>query len=297
MGSMHILITPVILLSIQRANNILVRCDSFVLDPTYIAAPANFVNRPPRQFLDNTQFPVVNRNSMGVPRQAVLHTNTAGAQPKPTSRERNSTPNNLTFSDLINAFNELAENEETEHARAFSRDYEYTPYAYRPQPYVYPPRPNYGQSVPPAYTSQHEASYPLPSPPPAAPLSHHSLSKISLLKPGLDLVKPVTGKVASKVSGLVGLILGLLTGSSADDTELKGFKDIVINGIVKPLLLAKGGIKMLISKLTIPLIALLLINLEVLVTVWWLWEDCPAPVPVPPPYPYPKPAYKYNQYY
>ncbi|XP_059045310.1 uncharacterized protein LOC131841089 [Achroia grisella] len=293
MGSMYVL--SAIFLLIQ-CNNILVRCDTFIPDKTY-HVPVKGVNRPTRQFVDNSQFPAVPGNFMGAPRQPVFHTNTVESQPKsPILEEQKQAPNNMTLSELVNAFNDLSEHEEQpEQVRSVPRDYGYSPYGYRPQVYDYPSRPNYGQWSPPAYSSYHEPSYYPPPPSPLAP-PHHSLSKISLLKPSLDLVKPVTTKVASKVSGLIGLVLALLTGSSPNDLELKGFKDIVINGIVKPLLLAKGGIKTLISKLTIPVISLLLINLEVLITVWWLWEDCPEPAHAPPPYSYPKPIYNYNTY-
>ncbi|KAL0841143.1 hypothetical protein ABMA28_014891 [Loxostege sticticalis] len=203
---------------------------------------------------------------------------------------------NFTFSELLEAVNNLEENKE-HHEVSRSAGYDYPPYGYRPQSYGYQ-QPSYGyqpQPQPPSYGpyGYNDAAY---IPPKAV---HHTSSKISLLKPDLgDLVKPVATKVAGKVSGVIGLVLALLTGSAPNDIELKGFKDIVINGIVKPLLLAKGGLKSLISKLTIPVIALLLINLEVLITVWWLWEDCPEPVSPPPPYPYPKPTYPngYNSY-
>lgn len=174
---------------------------------------------------------------------------------------------------------------------------------------------------PPSYGFTAPSSNYSPAPAPASPsyppaVQHPPTSKfatISFGKPDLTpLIKPVapvgppvtlaaTSKVASKISGLISLVLTLLTGSSSDDFEMKGFKDIVINGIVKPLLLAKSGIKSLISKLTIPLISLLLINLEVLVTVWWLWEDCPeSPKPVysySPTYQSPTPTPNYNYSY
>ncbi|OWR53637.1 vitelline membrane associated protein P30 precursor [Danaus plexippus plexippus] len=50
------------------------------------------------------------------------------------------------------------------------------------------------------------------------------------------------------------------------------------------MLLLKGGLKALISKLAVPLISLLLINVEILITVWWLWDDClvlPEPINEP----------------
>lgn len=230
--------------------------------------------------------------------QPILHTSPAPtqlSQSGPRLDKGQSDTRNFTFSEIYDAltnvednrnerYEELNKNEHQEVPRS-AYDYPASPYGYRPPPYGYQ-RPSYGP-----YGYQ-ESSYVPPAPAPA----HHSASKISLLKPDLgDLVKPVTTKVAGKVSGLIGLVLALLTGSAPNDLELKGFKDIIINGIVKPLLVAKGGIKSLISKLTIPVISLLLINLEVLITIWWLWEDCPEQSP-PPPYSYPKPSYGYNSY-
>lgn len=129
----------------------------------------------------------------------------------------------------------------------------------------------------------------------AASASKTPSTKISFQNPDLaNLLKPITIKAASTSSGLMDLVMTFLTSSSTQNLEMKGFKDLVINGIIKPLLVAKGGIKTLISKLTIPLIALILINLEVLVTVWWLWEDCPQPKQQPPMYGYPN--HPYNSY-
>lgn len=266
--------------------------DSFTYDPNiqYQGPIANVDNRPLRQFPVNPQFRPPTRNSVAQP---ILHTGSSTSQGRtPVENEKGRSARNYTLSELMEAFNELAEHQDEPEERSTTRDYEYPPYGYRPPPYGYPTRPIYGPYAPPSY---HEPAYGPPAHHPYTPqLFHHSASKISLLKPALDLVKPVTTKVASKVSGLIGLVLALLTGSAPDDLELKGFKDIVVNGIVKPLLLAKGGIKTLISKLTIPVISLLLINLEVLITVWWLWEDCPEPVHHPPPYSYPRPNYNYN---
>lgn len=168
----------------------------------------------------------------------------------------------------------------------------------------FPSAPSYGYS-PPATPSNYSppaspSSYSPPAAPAApsyapAPAHHPALNKFSF-KPDLSsLIKPVTTKAAGKVSGLISLVLSLLSGSG-ENLEFKGFKEILINGIVKPLLVAKGGLKSLISKLTIPLISLLLINLEVLITVWWLWEECPESKPT---YEYAKPpsnSYAPNSY-
>lgn len=226
-------------------------------------------------------------------------------------RENNST---VDVHELLHALG-IDENghEDKDHSRAAARDYDYPPspgYAGY-SPYSHPP--SYGYQQRPSYAPNYPSSSPYPSygppppyheqpsyhqPPPSAytpPLeAHHSApsSKLKLVEIP-DLVKPLASKVAGKVSGLIGLVLTLLTGSTGD-VELKGFKDIVINGIVKPLLIAKGGLKSLISKLAIPVISLLLINLEVLITVWWLWEDCPEPVHAHAAYPaYPRPGYGY----
>ncbi|XP_050346460.1 uncharacterized protein LOC126770894 [Nymphalis io] len=89
----------------------------------------------------------------------------------------------------------------------------------------------------------------------------------------LNLMESVTTKMSSKMSGLMELVFALL-GSGSNNLIMKGFKDVVINGIVKPLIVAKGGIKTLVSKMSVPFISLLLINFEILATVWWLWDDC-----------------------
>ncbi|XP_047995644.1 uncharacterized protein LOC125233624 [Leguminivora glycinivorella] len=192
---------------------------------------------------------------------------------------------NSEINDIIESLNQLTENRMTENrmdenmeARAAERADEY---GHRLS-YGYPSSPqNYGPWSP-SYVPQYK---------------HEQTPKLSLLKPDL-LVKPVATKAASKISGLIELVLALLSGSASNDLELKGFKDIVINGIVKPLLTAKGGLKSLISKLSIPVISLLLINLEVLITIWWLWEeDCPQPVYHHPSYGYaPKPSYHATSY-
>lgn len=246
--------------------------------------------RPP--FVPNQQFPVSRGSGPPMQPQSIMHTSPAPYSQSEMRMEREkSDDKNFTFNELVDVFNnhEGSRDERYEVPNKIERpdlprsayDYPAPPYGYRPPPYGYQGQ-NYG---PLAY---HESGS-------APPAGHHSASKISLLKPDLgDLLKPTTAKVAGKVSGLIGLVLALLTGSAPNDLELKGFKDIIINGIVKPLLLAKGGIKSLVSKLTIPVISILLINLEVLITIWWLWEDCPENKP--PPYEYPRPSYGYNTY-
>ncbi|CAH2037660.1 unnamed protein product, partial [Iphiclides podalirius] len=147
--------------------------------------------------------------------------------------------------------------------------------------------------------AESSSSNQLPEPKDAASISQEPSTKISFQSADLtSLLKPITIKATSTSNGLMDLVTTFLTSTSTGNLEMKGFKDLVINGIIKPLLIAKGGIKTLISKLTIPLISLLLINLEVLVTVWWLWEDCPQPKPQQPTYAYPNQSYNsYNTSY
>lgn len=157
------------------------------------------------------------------------------------------------------------EGQTTEQDRAVKGGYEYQ------HPPTYPQTPSYGYgSSSPSYNTP--AS---PTPSYSAPTVHSDPATKFLIKPDLtELIKPVTGKMAGKLNGLTGLVLSLL--GSGKGLELSGIKDLLIDGILKPLLVAKGGIKALISKLAIPVVALILINVEVLITVWWLWEDCPA---------------------
>ncbi|CAG9786238.1 unnamed protein product [Diatraea saccharalis] len=241
-----------------------------------------FVNN--QQFVGSQQLPTSKKIQQTQP---IMHTNVSPPVSKPKVEKETLKPidaRNFTFNDLLEALNNIEDKKAgREVSRASEYDYqEYPTYDYQPSPYVYnrPSPYSYGYQKPAAYV--HPTSV------------HHAGTKLSLKSDLGDFFKPLASKVTGKVSGLIGLVLALLTGSSPNDVELTGFKDIVINGIVKPLLIAKGGIKTLISKLTIPVIALLLINLEVLVTVWWLWEDCPHNTP--PPYTYPKPSYGYNSY-
>lgn len=220
--------------------------------------------------------------------------------------ESHEKPKNDTISvhNLLKALgiNEEEKNKPNDQKRAASgRDYEYPPYLQPPSEYGYPSRGYWPPSqyqdnsyayVPPTY-GQH-----LSPPVPKNQFLNH-VPERTTESHGVE--KSLSSKVAGKVSGIIGLVMALLTGSTPDDFEIKGVKDLVINGIVKPLMLAKGGIKSLISKLSIPLIVLLLVNLELLILIWWLWEDCQVKTTtthhtVNPIYPYerPAPVYGYN---
>ncbi|XP_026725075.1 uncharacterized protein LOC113492012 [Trichoplusia ni] len=186
---------------------------------------------------------------------------------------------NMTFSELVDALNKIQNGTEFQRLRTSDAGERKVNTLYAPSAAEmnfaskYAPPPTYDTSPDPASTS-------------AQP-------KTPLLKP--DLAGVLTPKVTNKMSGLMSLLPALLASPMSGGLEKTGMKDLLINGIIKPLLISKGGIKTLISKLTIPVIGLLLINLEVLVIIWWLWEDCDI-VPVEPTYPatYSKPAYNYN---
>lgn len=307
---------------------VLVTCAFFLLHRCFTSADQPVVYFPPFELRavsgENTPFlvPVGNPTIQQMPKshdavpERILHTS---EQPMTRVEEKQEIVTaekthedhhhntSVNVHELLHALGLSEEEHDAKDSRAAARDYDYQPYPHQPS-YGYPPRPSYppAYGFPPSYgsygsygpsaSSYHEPPYAYVPP----TVAHPPATVKPVLKPLVeklpDLVKPFATKVAGKFSGLIGLVLSLLTGSITGDTELGGFKDLVINGIVKPLLVAKGGLKSLISKLSIPVISLLLINLEVLITVWWLWDDCEK-VPVhPAPYPYPKPAYSYNSY-
>uniref|UniRef100_A0A2A4JYH6 Uncharacterized protein n=1 Tax=Heliothis virescens TaxID=7102 RepID=A0A2A4JYH6_HELVI len=224
------------------------------------------------------------------PRQ-ILHTSDINQEQMPVVEHRSK--QNMAVGEFVDAINKEAIRREEEFQRARTtaaagRD-DNSGYPTLPRPMGYP-KPNYAPSA-----TYHEPSNLTPVAPPATVEPKSSLPKLDFS----SLLTPISTKVASKSSGLLSLILSLFSGSSSG---LSGLKDGIIEGIIKPLLVAKGGIKALISKLSIPLISLLLINLEVLITVWWLWEEeCPSKFPEPiPSYKKPNssspPPYNYNSY-
>lgn len=260
--------------------------DTVMLLPPYEMQTADsYSSYPyPSQFQANRQKP-----------RQVLHNMVQRNPPQALITEK-PIEQNMNFGEFLEALNEVSHHKEDEFQRprtaaAAGRD-DNPSYSSRPMGYS---RPNY---APPATYNETPALVPSPPPTSAQP-------KLSLLKPDLSsLLTPVATKAPGKLNGLLSLLFSLLTGGSSG-LQLTGLKDILIEGIIRPLLIAKGGIKALISKLSIPVISLLLINLEVLITVWWLWEECPAKLEPTPSYSkpaeptsYSKPAYttNYNSY-
>lgn len=249
-----------------------------------------YLTHPSQPFTSQFQ---TNRNKP----QQVLNTNVMHRrQPQAPVTEKSSNQN-MTFGDFMEALNEVSQQnqyreEELQRIRAAGS-------TGRDDNQAYPtlPRPT-GYSRPATY---HETA-------PLAPLTPPSSAepKASLLKPDIsfsNILAPAAPKAPSKFSGLLSLIFSLLSGGSSGG-QLSGLKDLLIEGIIKPLFVAKGGLKVLISKMSIPLIGLLLINIEVMITIWWLWEEC-TPVnvsePAPPTPTYskptsPPPAYNSNTY-
>ncbi|KAJ8728064.1 hypothetical protein PYW08_016449 [Mythimna loreyi] len=227
-----------------------------------------FLTHPSQVYMSQFQ---ANRNKP----QQVLNTNVMyRRQPQiPVTEKPNN--QNLTFGELMEALNEVAQ--KTQHkeeefqqlraAESTARD-ENQVYPTLPRPTGYT-RPNFAAPTTYHETAPHASQTPASSTQPKTSLLNFS----SALTPSPP---------KSKFSGLIGLIFSLLSGGSSGG-QFSGLKDILLEGIVRPLLTSKGELKPLISKLSIPVIALVLINIEVLITVWWLWEECPEYVPQPAP--------------
>lgn len=253
-------------------------------DETMILRP-QFEVRPVEKYSVAPQFPI-SRSSQR-PQQQKLYTN--GDSTMTTGEYSN--PNRETrFNDHFEEFNTIQSRQNEKEALQYRTDNverNNNDSAYRAYPGLYPLL----NSA--AYGSTQDYQKPA-----STAIEPESLiPKSASGKSGLStLFKPATTKMTSKVSGLLSLILGLFSGSSSDGLEMNGIIDLILNGIVKPLLVAKGGLKTLMSKLTIPLLSLFLINLEVMVTIWWLWEDCEAAKPYAPIRQYQKPSYNHNTY-
>ncbi|KAJ8730183.1 hypothetical protein PYW07_017221 [Mythimna separata] len=234
-----------------------------------------FLTHPSQPYMSQFQ---ANRNRP----QQVLNTNVMyRRQPQIPVTE---TPNNrnMTFGAFMDALNEVSQRnqhkeEDLQRLRAAeSTGRDGNPvYTTLPRPAGFP-TPNY--KPPPEYNELAIHEIP-PHGPPTPPSS--AQPKGALLKPDFSsILTPHPTK--SKFSGLLGLIFSLLSGGSSGG-QFSGLKDILLEGIIRPLLGSKGELKPLISKLSIPVIGLVLINIEVLITVWWLWEECPGYTPQPAP--------------
>ncbi|XP_022830522.1 uncharacterized protein LOC111359286 [Spodoptera litura] len=184
---------------------------------------------------------------------------------------------NLTFGEFMGALNEesrqsqlsMQELKGLRPPATAGRD-DGSAYPTLPRPVGY--RPEY---APPA--NYHEGASLVPHTPPSTAQPKTSLLNLSsVLSPASS-----NGNGSGNLSGLLNLVFSLFGGSSG--WNMSGLQGGIVEGIIKPLMKAKGGIKALISKMSIPMISLMLINLEVLVTIWWLWEECPSPLPEPTP--------------
>ncbi|XP_039754562.1 uncharacterized protein LOC120629635 [Pararge aegeria] len=258
-------------------------------DPVY--PPFEF-RRDPREMganklsLPNSNFPP---RAYHVPQQQIIHTGAMQSQPVPTAEKVETENSSFSFNGFLNAMNEFSGLNEGENQKSRAANQVDDVNKYKlPSPNGYP-RQNFDSWTPTIHDSASIYT-------PPTLIQHQSTSKAS---PKFNLLEPVTTKMSSKMSGLMGLVLALL-GSGSDNLLMKGFKEVLIDGIIRPLLVAKGGLKVLISKLSIPLFSLVLINLEVLITVWWLWDDCPQPQPMPYQPAYLQPVtdnYSYNSTY
>ncbi|XP_023943454.2 uncharacterized protein LOC112049689 [Bicyclus anynana] len=247
--------------------------------------PFEFRREPREMGANKLSFPNSNfpPRAYHVPQQQIIHTGAMQSQPVPNAEKVQTENTSFSYNRFLDAVNDISgKNGEEYQMRSANQVDDVSKYKIPPTDgYA---RPNFDSWVP---TIHDTASI-------YTPIQHQS-SKAS---PKFSLLEPVS-KMSGKMSGLMELIFALL-GSSSNNLLTKDFKDILIEGIIKPMFVVKGGIKVLISKLSIPLVALVLINVEVLVTVWWLWDDCQKQQPQPyQPY-YPQPVtdnYSYNTTY
>ncbi|XP_047529670.1 uncharacterized protein LOC125065865 [Vanessa atalanta] len=203
----------------------------------------------------------ISPHSNHVTRQQIIHTSAMQSQPVPNVEKPQTKNSDFSFSDFFYAMNGLPEQHNLQPRYGASVNQQNISSFNE-----YPRRKHHFWISKPF---QESASIYVPSTTIEPQPTNKASSK-------LNLMESVTTKMSSKMSGLMELVFALL-GSGSNNLIMKGFKDVVINGIVKPLIVAKGGIKTLISKMSVPFISLLLINFEILVTVWWLWDDCSEP--------------------
>lgn len=195
-----------------------------------------------------------------VNRQQITHTNSMRSQRMPNVEKLQSQDSDYSFKEFLRGLDQLAEDENKKLRASYRTDLSPKDLKHLSDGL---PRQNYN-------------TWPQPFKESATVFEEPTSveEKTSTALPKLNFLEPITAKTSSKMNGLMGLVLTLLS-SGSNNLIMKGFKEVLIDGILKPLMVAKGGIKVLISKITIPLISLLLINVEVLVTMWWLWDDCP----------------------
>lgn len=197
-------------------------------------------------------------------RQQIIHTSAMQSHPVPNVEKHGAKNSEFSFSDY-QGMNGLSE-EHHQNLREMFRDFVHNHF------------PNNGKARQSydVWTSrpfQESSTYVMPTTEP------EPTNKTS---PKSSLIESVTTKMSSKMSGLMELVFALLGSGSNNNFIMRGLRDVVLNGILKPLMATSGGIKMLVSKLSIPIILLLLINVEILAVVWWLWDDCPASEPPQP---------------
>ncbi|CAH2106472.1 unnamed protein product [Euphydryas editha] len=255
-------------------------------DPSKSYAPFEYRSLPTDIRANTLSFPNSNisPHSNHLTRQQIIHTSAVQSQPVPNVEKPRAKNSEFSFTDS-HGMNGLSE-EHHQNLREMFRDFvqrhnHFSNNDNARQSY------DFWTSRPIQESSTYE-------PPATEPQLTNKTS------PKFSLIESVTTKVSSKMSGLMELVFALLGSGSTNNFIVKGLREVVLNGILKPLITASGGIKMLISKLSIPVISLLLINVEILAIVWWLWDDCPAPDPPQPPssssFSLPPNSYNYDSY-
>lgn len=259
-------------------------------DPA-VYPPFEFRRVPREMGTNKLSFPNSNFPPYHVPQQQIIHTGAMQSQAVPTLEKVQTENPSYTMNRYLNAMTEFSglNEEENQKLRASnSVNDKFKLSSSRPSYPSYPSVPSFDSWTPAIHDSVNTYA-------PTTSIQHQS----SKATPKFNVLEPITTKMSSKASGLMGLILSLL-GSGSDNLLTKGFKDVLIDGVIRPLLVAKGGLKVLISKLSIPVVALVLVNVEILLVVWWLWwDDCPQQQQHPPPA-YPQQMvdnYSYNTTY
>lgn len=267
-------------------------------DPV-VYPPFEFRRVPREMEANKLSFPNSNFPPYHVPQQQIIHTSAMQSQAVPTLEKVQTENPSYTMNRFLNAMSEFSglNEEENQKLRASNSVHDANKFKLSSSNPSYPSYPSYpsAPSIPSLDSWTPAIHDPASIYAPSTSIQHQS----SKATPKFNILEPITTKMSSKASGLMGLILSLL-GSGSDNLLAKGFKDVLIDGVIRPLLVAKGGLKVLISKLSIPVVALVLVNVEILIVVWWLWwDDCPQQQQHPPPA-YPQQMvdnYSYNTTY